>query len=253
VARVAVVTGGGRGIGRATADRLSRAGDHVAVLDADPERLESTPAALRLCVDVSDEQAVEGAVAEIVESLGPVDVLVNNVGITSPEFVPLEELSLDTWRQVVDVNLTGTFLMTRAVGRAMIERGDGGVIVNVGSIYARRAMDWRLYDDSAPPRRQDDAAYHVTKAGIVQLTRVLAASWAPFSIRVCCVSPGPVDTELVQETLGPQETELISGRIPAGRFARPDEIAACIEFLASPGASYVTGADLLADGGWTCW
>jgi NAD(P)-dependent dehydrogenase (short-subunit alcohol dehydrogenase family) len=135
----------------------------------------------------------------------------------------------------------------------MIDRGHGGVIVNVGSIYARRAMDWRLYDDSSPPRRQDDAAYHVTKAGIVQLTRVLASSWAPFSIRVCCVSPGPVDTEFVQETLGPQETALISGRIPAGRFARPDEIAACIEFVASPAASYVTGADLLVDGGWTCW
>jgi len=114
-------------------------------------------------------------------------------------------------------------------------------------------MDWRLYDDREPPRRQDDAAYHATKAAIVQLTRVLATAWAEFGIRVCCISPGMVATEIVRETLGPKELELIGNRVPAGRFAEPGEIAACIEFLASPAASYVTGADFLADGGWTCW
>jgi NAD(P)-dependent dehydrogenase (short-subunit alcohol dehydrogenase family) len=253
VARVAVVTGGGRGIGRAAADRLARRGDDVAVLDADPDRLAGAPAALRLCVDVSDEAAVDAALAEVEGALGPIDVLVNNVGITTPLLVPLEELPLDTWRRVVDVNLTGTFLVTRRAGRAMIARGAGGVIVNVGSIYAGRAMDWRLYDDASPPRRQDEAAYHVTKAGIVQLTRVLATSWAPFRIRVCCVSPGPVDTEFVRETIAARESDLIAARVPAGRFARPEEIAACIEFVASPEASYLTGADVVVDGGWTCW
>jgi NAD(P)-dependent dehydrogenase (short-subunit alcohol dehydrogenase family) len=253
VPRVAVVTGGGRGIGRAIAERLVSEGDAVAVLEADAQRSASAPGALRLPVDVSDEGAVAHAIAEVEAELGPVGVLVNNVGINSPETVPLEELSSDAWRRVIDVNVTGTFFMTRTVGRSMIARAGGGVIVSVASIYGSRAMDWRLYEDAPVPRRQDDAAYHVSKAAVIQLTRVLATSWAPFGIRVSCVSPGPVDTEFVRETLGHAEIASIAGRVPMARFARPEEIAACVLFLASDEASYITGANVLADGGWTCW
>jgi NAD(P)-dependent dehydrogenase (short-subunit alcohol dehydrogenase family) len=253
VPRVVVVTGGGRGIGHAVAARLASQGDRVAVFDADAARAAAAPGSLGLLVDVTDEAAVSAAVDEVEKALGPVDVLVNNVGITTPEPVPLEQLSLATWQRVVDTNLTGTFLTTKRVGRSMISREAGGVIVNVASIYGSRALDWRLYDVAPAPRRQDDAAYHVTKAAIIQLTRVLATSWSPFGIRVCAVSPGPVDTEVVREMIGEGEIARIAERVPAGRFARPDEIAACIAFLASDDASYVTGANLLADGGWTCW
>jgi len=253
VARVTVVTGGGRGIGHTVAERFVSAGDTVAVFDSDPERALAAPGSLRLNVDVSDERSVSDAMAQVEATLGPVDVLVNNVGITSPEPVPLEQLSLAAWRRVVDVNLTGTFLMTRSVGSSMIAHGRAGVIVNVASIYGSRAMDWRLYDSAPAPGRQDEAAYHVTKAAIIQLTQVLATSWAPFGIRVCAVSPGPVDTEIVREEIGEVEIARIATRVPVGRFARPAEIAACIAFLASDDASYVTGATLLADGGWTCW
>jgi NAD(P)-dependent dehydrogenase (short-subunit alcohol dehydrogenase family) len=253
MSRVAVVTGGGRGIGRAIAARFAAEGDAVAVLDADPERAGAAPGALHLAVDVSDERAVADAVHEVEAHLGPVNVLVNNVGVTSQEPLPFEELSLAAWRRVIDVNLTGTFLVTRAVGQSMIARGVGGVVVSIASMYGSRAMDWRLYDHGPEPRRQDEAAYHVSKAGVIQLTQVLATSWAPYGIRVSCVSPGPVDTEFVRETLGAGETTRISSRTPVGRFALPEEIAACVRFLASDDASYVTGANLLADGGWTCW
>lgn len=251
--RVAVVTGAGRGIGRAVADRLVAAGDTVAVLDADAERLAGAPGALRFAVDIADPAVVEDAIAGVERDLGPVDVLVNNVGIISTEATPIESLSLDAWRRVVDVNVTGTFVVAQRVGRAMIARGRGGAIVNVASIYGRRALDWRLYEAGPEPRRQDDGVYGVTKAAVIQLTRVLAVSWAPFGIRVACVSPGPVDTEFVRETLDAPVRGLIAGRVPAGRLADPDEIAAAIVFLASDEASYVTGANLDVDGGWTCW
>lgn len=253
MARVSVVTGGGRGIGRAVAERFASAGDAVAVLDADAERAASAPGTLRLPVDVSDERAVAEALEEVEAQLGPVDVLVNNVGITSPEIVPIEELSLSAWRRVIDVNVTGTFLITKAVGRSMIARGARGAIVSIASIYGSRAMDWRLYEATPEPSRQDEAAYHVSKAAVIQLTRVLATSWAPFGIRVTCISPGPVDTEFVRETIADAETAMISERVPMARFARPEEIAACVLFLASDEASYVTGANVVADGGWTCW
>jgi NAD(P)-dependent dehydrogenase (short-subunit alcohol dehydrogenase family) len=252
VPRVSVVTGGGRGIGRAVAERFASAGDAVAVFDADAERVASAPGTLRLPVDISDERAVAEALKEVEAQLGPVDVLVNNVGITSPEIVPLEELPLSSWQRVIDENLTGTFLMTKAAGKSMIARGAGGAIVSIASIYGSLAMDWRLYE-TPEPRRQDEAAYHVSKAAVIQLTRVLATSWAPFGIRVTCISPGPVDTEFVRETIDEPALAMISERTPMARFARPEEIAACVFFLASDEASYVTGANVLADGGWTCW
>jgi NAD(P)-dependent dehydrogenase (short-subunit alcohol dehydrogenase family) len=142
--------------------------------------------------------------------------------------------------------------MAQRVGRTMIERG-GGVIVNVASIYGERALDWRLYGHGIEAPRQDDAAYHVSKAAVIQLTRVLATSWAPFGVRVCGISPGPITTEYVQETNDEQALAQIAGRIPLQRLGSPSEIAACVGFLCSDDASFMTGTNLVVDGGWTCW
>ena len=251
---VALVTGAGRGIGRAVAITLSQRCE-VALLDADVPRVAETAAAiggLPVGADIANANEVDLAVAQVERTLGPIDVLVNNVGIVSPEGSRAESVDAGVFRRVIDVNVIGTFLVAQRVGRGMIGRGNG-VIVNVASIYAERAMDWRLYGAGADPPRQDDAAYHVSKAAVVQLTRVLATSWAPFGVRVVSVSPGPVDTEFVRETIDDTSLDKIGARVPMGRLATVDDIARVIGFVTSNDAAYVTGANIVVDGGWTCW
>ena len=186
-------------------------------------------------------------------ALGPVDVLVNNVGVFIPEPNRAEDVDVTAWRRVIEVNVTGTFLMARRVGQSMIERKSGGAVVNIASIYGMRAMDWRLYGVGQDIPRYDDSAYAVSKGAVLQLTRSLATSWAGFGIRVNAVSPGPVDTESNQEVFDRRAYGKVSGRDPMGRWADPSEIADAVAFLVSDRASYVTGANLVVDGGWTCW
>ncbi len=255
-ASVVLVTGAGRGIGRAVAGAFAERGDTVAVLDADATAANEAATAvggLALGADIADEAEVERAFAEVERACGPVDVLVNNVGVITPFESRAESLDLAVFRRIVDINLVGTFQVAQRAGRAMIQRGAGGVIVNVASIYGERAMDWRLYGTGGDAPRQDDAAYHITKAAVIQMTRVLATSWAPFSVRVVSVSPGPVDTEIVRSTIDAGARAKIADRIPVARLATAGEIANVIVFAASPAASYVTGANIVVDGGWTCW
>jgi NAD(P)-dependent dehydrogenase (short-subunit alcohol dehydrogenase family) len=233
--RVAVVTGAAQGIGRRTAEVLAAEGYSLALVDLQAPG--GPPEALALVGDVSSEEAVDGFAAQVRERFGRVDVLVNNAGISLIE--PAEETTLDQWRRVIDVNLTGPFLLSRAFGRAMLAAGSGS-IVNVASIAGIRGV-------------ADRAAYNASKHGLVGLTRTLAAEWGGRGVRVNAVCPGWVKTEMDDsaQDAGLYGDDDIVGQVPMGRFASPDDIAAAIAFLADPAKSgFVNGAALSVDGGW---
>jgi len=248
--RVAVVTGAAMGIGRRTAERLGQAGAAVLLVDRDPDPLAATEAALAgdgirvasVAVDVRATGAGEEVVDRCAAELGPVDVLVNNAGIYP--MIPLSELSDDALDQVLGVNLVGTIRMAKAVAGAMVSRGAGGAIVNIASI------------DGVTPSAPGFVAYCASKGGVVTATRSLAVELAPHGIRVNSISPGTVLTEGVRKGLDvvpvdqqPAALQMLASRVPLGRLAEPDDIATVAVFLASDASSFVTGANLLVDGG----
>ena len=242
--RVAVVTGAARGIGRRVAEVLAERGFAVVLTDLRPAT--ETLAALRRqgrdVLDVPGDVAVEADVTALAqrakERFGRVDVLVNNAGIALIH--PAEDTSIEQWRRVLDVNLTGPFLLCRAFGRMMLEAGAGS-IVNVASIAGLRGI-------------ADRAAYNASKHGLVGLTRTLAAEWGGRGVRVNAVCPGWVKTEMdaADQAAGTYDDGDIVGQVPIGRFASPDDVAAAIAFLADPASSgYINGVTLPVDGGWT--
>ena len=241
--RVAIVTGAARGIGRRVALTLAERGFAIAANDlAAPEdtleELRSIGAeALSVSGDVSDETAVRGMVEEVMDAFGRVDALVNNAGISS--IVPAEETTLADWNRTLAVNLTGSFLACREFGRAMLERGSGS-IVNVASVAGLLGV-------------ADRASYNASKHGLIGLTRTLAAEWGGRGVRVNAVCPGWVKTEMDEEDQedGGYTDEDIEGRVPMGRFATPEDVAAAVAFLADPEQSgFVNGHTLSVDGGW---
>jgi NAD(P)-dependent dehydrogenase (short-subunit alcohol dehydrogenase family) len=241
--RVALVTGAGRGIGREVALTLAEKGYRVAANDLSPpeETLEELrgigAAALPLPGDVSDEGAVRGMVEAVASGFGPVDVLVNNAGVSL--ITPAEETTAADWRRVLEVNLTGPFLTSREFGREMLHRGSGS-IVNISSVAGLLGIS-------------DRAAYNASKHGLIGLTRTLAAEWGGRGVRVNAVCPGWVKTEMDEEDQagGGYADADIEGRTPMGRFARPEDIARAVAFLADPDLSgYVNGHALSVDGGW---
>jgi NAD(P)-dependent dehydrogenase (short-subunit alcohol dehydrogenase family) len=242
--KVAVVTGGARGIGFATAEALSEAGATVVIADMDANTTATSAAILKadhILLDVTDPRAVEAAQAEIVKRHGQVDVLVNNAGIAI-SFRPAETMDDDTWNKVIDVNLNGVFWCCRAFGKAMLARGSG-VIVNVGSMSA----DIVNYP-------QEQANYNASKAGVHHLTRSLAAEWAPRGVRVNAVAPTYIETDLTREVaLDPEIRKHWIGGTPMARMGQPSEIASVILFLSSEASSLMTGSIVSVDGGYTCW
>jgi NAD(P)-dependent dehydrogenase (short-subunit alcohol dehydrogenase family) len=241
--RVAVVTGAARGIGRRVALTLAERGYAVAAndLEAPEETLEELKRAgadtLFLPGDVSDEETVLEMVRATMDSFGRVDVLVNNAGVSL--ISPAEETALSDWRRLLEVNLTGPFLMSREFGKVML-RQNSGSIVNVSSVAGLLGV-------------ADRAAYNASKHGLVGLTRTLAAEWGGRGVRVNAVCPGWVKTEMdVEDQAGGGYTdEDIEGRTPMGRFATPEDVARAIAFLADPEQSgYVNGHTLSVDGGW---
>jgi NAD(P)-dependent dehydrogenase (short-subunit alcohol dehydrogenase family) len=244
--RKALVTGAASGIGAACARRFAAEGATVAGLDLQKpiddswnEVLRAAPASVFLDgVDVRDEAAVARAVKAVVERLGGIDVLVNAAGVAGGG--PAHQLAEADWDHVVDVNLKGTFLVAKHVLAAMAPRRSGA-IVNVASVEGLEAMTGA-------------AAYNASKGGVVLLTRNLALDYAREGIRVNCVCPGVIDTPLTAGLKLPQVAGIADQMRrwhALERFGRPDEVAACVLFLASDEASFVTGSALTVDGGWT--
>ncbi len=242
--KVALVTGAARGIGRACAIALARAGADVALGFRDRDAGGDVAAAIRalgrralpLQMDVTRRSQIASAVAEARRTLGPIDILVNNAGIGPPN--PAESVSEEDFDATVAVNLKGTFFVSQEVGRLMIAAGSGR-IVNLSSQAGFAALP-------------AESVYCMTKAAIAHLTKCLAVEWAPRGVNVNAVAPTFIRTPGTVKWLADEafRRDLLA-RIPLGRVGEPPDVAAAVVFLASPAASMITGATLLIDGGWT--
>jgi len=241
--RVAIVTGGGTGIGRAISIGLAELGADVVVASRDPQHLDPTAddirglgrRALAIPTDIRRPEQVEALVQQTVVELGRVDIHVNNAGGQYPG--PAEELSAEGWRRVIDLNLNGTFYCAQSIARHMMQAG-GGVIVNIVANFGLRA---------APGLAHSAAA----RAGVISLTRTLALEWAKYGIRVNAVAPGVVMTEgaLAEMLINPEAIERIERAIPLKRLGTPEDVANLVMFLVSDAAAYITGETIAVDGG----
>ena len=241
--RVALVTGAGRGIGRAIALKLAGAGWDVAVnyrtSAAGAEEIASNiiilgRRAIAVQADVANAQAVRAMVADVEDRLGPVSLLVNNAGLSWTGL--FQDTAYDAWRRLFTVNVDGAYHCIQAVLPRMLHEKEGNII-NVTSI-------WGLHGASC------EVAYAATKAALVGLTKSLAAELAPSGIRVNAVAPGSIETDMVR-MLGPETRDLLIEETPLGRLGTPEDVAHAVAFLASEKASFLTGQILIADGGFT--
>ena len=247
--RTAIVTGGGRGLGRYMAEALSDAGANVVLCSRKIEALEQVKEeievrggkAFALECDVTEQGSVEWVVKTAVETFGNVDVLINNAGATWG--APPAEMPLDKFDQVIAVNVRGTFLMSQAIGRRMIECQSGGTIVNISSVAGLVGGN---------PDYMQTVGYNSSKGAIISMTRDLATSWAGHNITVNAIAPGWFPTRMsggLIEEFG----EMMVGDIPLGRFGNPEDLKGVVVFLASPAAAYITGQTIVVDGGATAW
>jgi NAD(P)-dependent dehydrogenase (short-subunit alcohol dehydrogenase family) len=244
--KCALVTGGGRGIGKSCALALADAGANVAVLDLDYSAAAETAEAIKklgrqsmaISCDVTNSHDVDTAIDQVADKWGRLDIAFNNAGICRN--APAESMSDEQWGKVIETNLSSVFYCARAAGRAMLRGGNGGRIINTASMSG-----------TIVNRPQPQCAYNAAKAGVIQLTRSLATEWAMQQITVNAISPGYTATEM---TLSAKQWHAEWMRdSPMARMADPTEICGAVVFLASPAASFITGHDLVIDGGFSCW
>jgi gluconate 5-dehydrogenase len=244
--RTAVVTGGATGLGSQMALALGEAGATVVICARkearcveSAERLsEQGIRAIGMGCDVRDEAQVQEIVDRTMAATGRIDILVNNSGTTWG--APAEDVPMDGWRKVIDVNLTGSFVFAQIAGREMIEQGNGGKIVNIASIAAFRGMN---------PDTMDALPYNASKGGVIALTIDLAVKWAQHGIQVNAIAPGWFPSDLSSPVLE-QSGGLLQSRVPLGRFGGEDDLKGAIVFLASTASDYVTGQTIVVDGGY---
>lgn len=243
--KVAIVTGGGRGIGQTVAIGLAKAGAEVVIIarsNAD-ETVEKITAEGGKCyfvkADVTKEEEVDAALAEIMEKSGHIDVVFNNAGIC--KHLGTFEATIEDWREVIDVNLTGEYIMARAVAKIMVDNNIHGSIINMASMSGTIA--------NIP---QWQCSYNASKAGVMHMTRSLALEWAEYGIRVNSISPGYIATPMSVDT--PQDLkDAWTTLMPMHRMGKPEELIPAILYLASDASGYTTGSDIIVDGAYTCF
>jgi gluconate 5-dehydrogenase len=245
------ITGGSRGLGRAMAIAIAEAGADVILVGRTAESLESTAGEIRaasrqaqiITADIGDPAECERACQTALAKHGPIDILINNVGGRRIN-IPTEDLPLAEWQKILDLNLTSTFLCTNLIGKAMIERGKGGRVINVSSIsgmVANRGIGGRSYETS--------------KAAVIQFTRATASDWAPHGITVNAICPGGfmTDPNIRWSKENPEVIATFKAMIPAGDFGQPEDLGPLAVYLACDASRYMTGAALVIDGGYTLW
>jgi NAD(P)-dependent dehydrogenase (short-subunit alcohol dehydrogenase family) len=256
--RVVVLTGATGRLGRYYADVLSEGGAHVVLIDLNQAACEQVAdelakrygtRALGLAVDISRKPDVFAAVETVVAQFRRVDVLINNAAaqqltVFDGDVCSVEEFPLEVWDANLDVNLTGALLCCQAIGRQMVQQG-GGVILNIGSVYGVVACDQRIYGNS---RINSSIAYATTKSGLLNFTRYLASYWQGKNIRVNCLSPGGVFNNQ-----NPEFLENYVYRTMLKRMASLDDLGSAVLYLVSDASSWVTGTNLVVDGGFTAW
>lgn len=255
--RVALITGGVGHIGMAMADALAELGCDLCLLDRSSDSLVQSADRLKrdwgvrvetLAVDLEDENARSVIPDELNRALGRLDILINNAGFVGDSqlqgwVAPLEKQRIDTWRRALEVNLTAVFHLSQILSPLLREHGNGSV-VNISSIYGVAGPDLRLYEDTA---MGNPAAYAASKGGLIQLTRWLSTVLAP-DIRVNCISPGGVSRNQPKMFV-----EKYIARTPLGRMGKEEDFKGAIAYFASDLSAYVTGENLMIDGGWTAW